>query len=240
MTAARVAPEKTPEAGEKTLADRAFKLLRQDILSGRLKPDERLKLAELQQHYGIGISPIRESLMRLEGDGLVVGEGQRGFAVASVSLEELEDLTHARQELEAVMLRNAIDRGDAEWEAEIIAAFHRLSKTALPGEPSDTNSAGAWEERHRAFHHSLVAACGSPWLLRFHTQLIDHSERYRRVRMFHSMPPEQLARNVDLEHRAIMESVISRNSLDAIALLKAHIARTAEIVAAFWKNTAAG
>lgn len=234
MTAGRLAPDKPRDVFEKTLSEKAFNLLRHDILAGRLKPTERLKLVELQKHYSIGISPIRESLMRLEGDGLVVSEGQKGFAVASVSLKELQDLTWARQQLEAVMITSAIDRGNAEWEAAIIAAFHRLSKTPLPSNSADLSTANSWEERHREFHHALVSACDSPWLMRFHAQLVDHSERYRRVRMFHSFPMEQQARNIDLEHRAIMEAVIARSADDAVRLLTQHIQRTADIVANYW------
>ena len=235
MTAARLASDKPLAASEKTLSEKAFNLLRHDILGGRLKPAERLKLVELQKHYSIGISPIRESLMRLEGDGLVVSEGQKGFAVASVSLKELEDLTWARQQLEAIMLTAAMGRGDAEWEAGIIAAFHRLSKNPLPSDSSDLTAVNLWEERHREFHHALVYACESPWLMRFHAQLVDHSERYRRVRMFHSFPLEQQARNIDLEHRAIMDAVIARSTDEAARLMTQHIQRTADIVAAYWK-----
>jgi len=235
MTAARLASDKPLEASEKTLSEKAFNLLRHDILGGRLKPAERLKLVELQKHYSIGISPIRESLMRLEGDGLVVSEGQKGFAVASVSLKELEDLTWARQQLEAIMLTAAMGRGDAEWEAGIIAAFHRLSKNPLPSDSSDLTAVNLWEERHREFHHALVSACESPWLMRFHAQLVDHSERYRRVRMFHSFPLEQQARNIDLEHRAIMDAVIARSTDEAARLMTQHIQRTADIVTAYWK-----
>ena len=55
---------------EKTLAERALRLLREDILAGRLAPDARLKVAALQARYGLGISPLREALLRLSSEGL--------------------------------------------------------------------------------------------------------------------------------------------------------------------------
>lgn len=219
---------------DRTLADKAYRRLRDDILAGKRAPDERLKLVELQKIYGIGISPLRESLMRLEGDGLVVSEGQKGFAVASVSLAELIDLTRTRQQLERLMIEAACARGDADWEAGIVAAFHRLSRTPLPGSLEDSEAGAAWEGRHRAFHHALIAACGSPWLLRFHAQLVDHSQRYRRIRMFRAQPAEP-ARNVEEEHRAIMDAVLARDAERAAKLLAAHLGRTAEIVKACWE-----
>ncbi|MDP3797349.1 MAG: FCD domain-containing protein [Polaromonas sp.] len=222
-------------ASEKTLADRALRLLREDILAARLAPDTRLRIVELQTRYGLGISPLREALLRLASEGLVVAEGQRGFAVASVSLAELEDLTRARIRLESAILAEAIEQGDAEWEAGMIAALHRLSRTPLPHDAQDAEAIDLWEERHRAFHQSLVAGCGSVWLLRMHAQLTEHSERYRRVRLFHSMPPLQLARKVDEEHQALMQALLDRDTPRVAELVKQHLEYTARVVASLWK-----
>lgn len=220
---------------EKTLAERALRLLRDDILAARLAPDMRLRIVELQRRYDLGISPLREALLRLVSEGLVVVEGQRGFAVASVSLAELEDLTRARVCLESAILAEAVAHGDAEWEANMLAAFHRLSRTPLPDSMHDAQATALWEERHRAFHQSLVAGCGSAWLLRLQVQLSEHSERYRRVRLFHSVPPLQLARKVDEEHRALMEALLNRDAAGAAALIKQHLEYTAQVVASLWQ-----
>lgn len=220
---------------DKTLAERALRLLRDDIMAARLAPGTKLRMVELQQRYGLGISPLREALLRLASEGLVVVEGQRGFAVASVSLAELEDLTRARVRLEAAILAEAVERGDADWEAGMLAAFHRLSRTPLPQDTRDTEAMALWEERHRTFHQALVAGCGSPWLLRLHNQLTEHSERYRRVRLFHSVAPAQLVRNVNDEHQALMQALLDRDAVRAAALMKQHLERTAQAVASLWQ-----
>lgn len=211
-----------------------MRLLREDILSARLAPDARLRIAELQTRYGLGISPLREALLRLVSEGLVVAEGQRGFAVASVSLAELRDLTRARICLEGALLTEAVAQGDDEWEVGMVAAFHRLSRTPLPRAADDAEATALWEERHRAFHQSLVAGCGSPWMLRMHAQLAEQTERYRRVRLFHSMPPAQLARNVDKEHEALMQALMDRDAPRAVKLMTAHLEQTAQAVAGLW------
>lgn len=220
---------------EKTLADRALTLLREDILAGRLAPDARLKVNELQQRYDLGISPLREALMRLSVEGHVVAEGQKGFRVAPISLEDLADLTRARKEIEQIALADSMGRGGPDWEAAVMAAFHLLSRTPLP-RSDDEAAARTWEARHRAFHHALVSACASQWILRMHAQLVEHSERYRRVRLFHSALPRQLARDVDAEHRAILDAVLSRDTKRATRLVCEHIDRTAEAVASYWKQ----
>jgi DNA-binding GntR family transcriptional regulator len=228
------AARQTPAEPLRTLADRAYAAIRKDVLGGRLAPGERLKLAELQSRYGLGISPLREALMRLAAEGLLIAEGQRGFAVAAVSLEELRDLAATRQRLETAALRDAIAKGDEEWEAGVVASFHRLSRTPLPADASQFEAAHLWEQRHRAFHHALVAACGSPWTLRLIGQLVDQTERYRRARLLAARPRTSLARDVDAEHRAILEAVLARNAGEAARLLAAHLARTADLVAALW------
>jgi DNA-binding GntR family transcriptional regulator len=224
---------------EKTLADRALSLVRGDILAGRLPPEARLKLGELQKRYGLGLSPLREGLMRLAAEGHVVAEGQKGFRVAPVSAEDLADLTRARMDIETLALTSSIERGGADWEAGLVAALHLLSRAPLPRSTSERAQASEWEARHRDFHLALVAACGSQWIKRMQAQLMDHSERYRRVRLFHSVPRRQLARNVEAEHRAIVEAALARDAAKACRLLREHLKRTADVVASYWEKPGA-
>ncbi len=225
----------SPETDDKTLADKALRLLRDDILATRLAPDTRLRIVELQKRYGLGISPIREALLRLISDGFVVAEGQRGFAVSSVSIEELQDLTRARIRLEAVLISEAIALGDDQWESGVVAAFHMLSRARLPAGYQDLAAATQWEACHRAFHDALLSGCESPWLLRMQAQLAEHAERYRRIRMFHSVPNAELAHSINDEHEALMQAVLGRDITKATALLENHLNNTANAVTGFWK-----
>ena len=199
------------QATDKTLAEIAYKRIREDLLAGSLGASTRLRVNELKERYGLGLSPLREALLKLTSEGFVIAEGQRGFAVAPLSLGELADITQTRQHIEAIALSESIDKGDADWEAAIMSAFHRLSRAPLPNGPSDAQAILNWEQKHRAFHDSLIVACASPWMIGFHSQLVDHSERYRRARLFSTVPATQIARDIEMEHRAIMESVLSRD-----------------------------
>src|SRR5438270_5360420 len=69
----------------RTRADRIYRQLRSDILTGRLSPGQRLPFAELCQHYDVSIGVLREVLPRLTEQGLVSAEPQIGFRVMSVS-----------------------------------------------------------------------------------------------------------------------------------------------------------
>ena len=89
----------------------AYRLLRRDILTTRLRPGAPLKLSTLRNSYGIGWTPLREALSRLEAERLVTSISNRGFAVAPVSRIELEDLSRARCVVDLPLLQESIEKG---------------------------------------------------------------------------------------------------------------------------------
>lgn len=214
-----------------TLTDRIYRKLREDILAGTLAPDLRLRVEALKQRYECGASPIREALSRLSGDGLVVIEDRRGFAVAGISLDELWDVTETRVILETAALSDAIRNSghgiesDA-WEAAILAAFHRLAK--LDRRLGKEEPTPEWECLHGEFHESLVSACHLHKLQQCRFQMFEQSERYRRLSLARSV----VDRDVSGEHEAIMEATLDRDEETACRLLAEHIRRTAEFVEA--------
>lgn len=218
-------PERPDMGVQSTLTDQAYRRLRSAILSGALAPDTKLRVEHIKLEMGTGASAVREALLRLSGESLVRMEERRGFFVSSITLDDLWDLTRMRIDLETDALRMAIQHGDDEWEAGIVAAFHRLS--LLDAKLREEPPTHEWEERHCEFHQALVAACKSTWLMRFRRILFDQSERYRRL----SLLQLSVERDVPGEHRAIMETTLARDVDAACNHLKAHIQRTAEIVA---------
>jgi DNA-binding GntR family transcriptional regulator len=212
---------------ERTLADRAYHRLRKDIVAGRLPAGGKLKLETLVAGYGVGMSPLRDALARLVGDGLAASEGQRGFWVPPLSLAEFDDITRVRRLVESEALALSIQQGDARWELGVRAAFAALDEAerALPGraEALSVEIAAQWEGCNRAFHAALVAACGSPLLIQLQDRLYLQSERYRWV----SLKTSRGDRPVDEEHRAIFDAAIARNPLRAVRMIESHLAQTA-------------
>ncbi len=222
----------------RSLADRAYLRLRSEIIDGNLIPGDRLRAAELHKRFGLGLTPIREALMRLSTEGLVDAESRRGPRVMQASIAELADIMATRREIERLCLTRAIEYGDAAWEAEIVASLHVLSRTPLPDLPDDRGAAVQWEAQHRRFHFALVAACGSNWLLRFWNLLADHSERYRKIRLVNHRVEEAQVRDINAEHTAIMEAVVSRDSARANALMDTHLLATEKAVAQLFNSEA--
>ncbi len=210
----------------KTRTSEIYGELRKDILECRLKPGARLRSDELKAQYDIGLSPLREALMKLASDGLVVLEEHKGFRVASVSKSDLLDVTFLRKELDSTGIKLSIEKGGDRWEANIVAALHELSRRKKIGDDGLIDS--EWEVRHRAFHYSLVAACGSPWLLHFRDQLYDLADRYRRL----SVQYLQAARDDLAEHQEIASAVLARDTDASVFLIRRHLDATIRIVLA--------
>lgn len=169
---------------------------------------------------------MREACCRLASEGLVTIEDQRGFRVAPISRADLLDLTRTRQQIETLALRAAITHGDIAWEGEVTAALHRLLRRAPAAESGTLDE--AWEAEHARFHATLLGACGSPWLLKFHATLFDQSERYRRLAQAYG----RAGRDIAGEHTALVRATLERDAERACALLTEHLARTTELVLA--------
>jgi len=198
-------------------------LLRADIIDCVLVPGQRLKFEELRTRYDAGIGSLREALLQLESDGLVITESNRGFCVAPVSIADLEDITELRVDIERKALTDSILHGDDSWEASIVASLHMLLKMESGISRNALHHRMVWEERHRRFHDSLIAACSSTWLKRFRRILWDQSQRYRALSMMQNRNPGRVN-----EHRDLMELVVARNVEGAVAQMEQHIRHTAD------------
>ena len=206
----------------KTIAHGLFLRLREDILKCRLRPGDRLRLDALRDAYGVGMSPLREALSRLSSMGLVTLEGQRGFSVARISIEDLLGLTKSRVWIEALALRFAVTTGDRNWEAEILASAHRLSGCPIYlSNGAERVSNEAWQAQHRAFHTALVSVDTSEHILRFREHLYDLSDRYRRLSGLSTTE-----RDIAGEHKALAEATLARNIRLAAEIMTNHLVET--------------
>ncbi|WP_417522857.1 GntR family transcriptional regulator [Marinovum sp.] len=200
-----------------TDAESAYATLRQAIVTGALKPDRKLKIAELRSEFGFGAAPLREALSRLIGERAVVQQSNRGFYVRSATAAEVEDLGRVRILLETEALRDSLARGDDAWEAQLVAAYHSLRLAE-----DRATSAQEIETRNRAFHDALVSAATSDWLLDLRGQIYAHHERYRHLSR--SLGPS--GRDTPAEHAAIYEAAIARDVEATCALTAQHIELT--------------
>ncbi|WP_430468775.1 GntR family transcriptional regulator [Vreelandella titanicae] len=196
-----------------TASSRIFEVLREDLLNGRFEAGERLSISLLKETYQVGLSPLREALNRLAAYGLLRHENQRGFRILELTREELDDITEMRRQVEGIAVERAIANGDEEWESQLLAANHRLTRAGA------STSIYEWEQLHTRFHNALVAPCGSVWLLRFISQLYDQFDRYRRV----APSAPELRQRLDAQHGELVALALARDAKGARALIEEHI-----------------
>jgi GntR family transcriptional regulator, carbon starvation induced regulator len=209
----------------RTLADRTSDQIRAAILTGAFAPGSPLRPAGLAESLGVSPTVVRESLVRLTGEHIVQSDPHRGFRVRTLSADDLLDLTRVRVELECLALRWSIDRGDLQWESELVSAHHMYAAT-VRGLGDDVGRADELGAVHGRLHHAMVSACGSPHLLDVRTSLFGAAELYRRWTRYR----RGVHRDVLSEHQAIVDACLSRDVALATSLMAAHIERTASLV----------
>ena len=211
----------------RTIAELAYHRLRQDILWGQFAPGSPLRSDKLRARYGVGVSPLREALMRLVSERLVTLVGQRGFRVAPLTAYDVEDTMATRLVIEGQALTRSIERGDVAWETAVVAAFHALSRHPIPKKPGPSTE--VWALHHRRFHMALLAACGSRWHIELAGLLFDQAERHRILRANFG-PQERLKRDTIREHRQIFKATLARDAKAAMRALERHYRETAKQV----------
>jgi DNA-binding GntR family transcriptional regulator len=202
----------------KTLVEDAYLRLREDIIEGKYESGARLRVEHLKDNYGVGAGTLREALSLLVADSLVATEGQRGFSVTPLSLDDLDDLTHTRILLETEALRLALRKGSDDWEAELVAAFHRLTKVEERFRKTSPR-VREWEDRNKSFHEALIDACGSRWLRHMLAILYRQAERYRHF----SITKSSVKRDIHAEHTEIFEAALRRDEKRAVEALTRHV-----------------
>jgi DNA-binding GntR family transcriptional regulator len=208
-----------------TLSSDIIERLRNDILKGAIVPGARLRADELRLKYAVSLTPVREALMRLAAQGLVIAEDQRGFHVAPISRANLKEVNGLRTMLECLALRKSIELGNIDWESNVVATLHKLEAYSSRRKDDATAIDDGWERCHRAFHMALIEGCGMPLLLDFCRSLHDLADRYRRVFL-------PLTRRVDRqkEHERIAAAACKRDVELAVKHLTKHIALTETLV----------
>ena len=207
----------TSDPSSPTVGEATYQRLREDIIACRLLPGHKLRLEALRERYDAGVSTLREILNRLASESLVVAEGQKGFAVAPVTRQDLKEIADIRLLLESHALGLSLANGDLEWEGRVVAAHHKLAATErklLAGQERHTVN---WVRYDFAFHNALISACGSQVLLDLHAAIFDRFLRY------HMLAASFRGGGVVDDHKALYELALARNVDGAQAMMASHV-----------------
>ncbi|MBL8571345.1 MAG: FCD domain-containing protein [Phreatobacter sp.] len=200
-----------------TAGESAYGRIRADIITGVLSPGMKLKLEVLRRDYGASVSTLRETLSRLVSEKLVLAEGQRGFEVMRISVENLLDVAALRKFLETHALRQSFAQGDVDWEARVISAHHKLAQMEARMAEGDRTDADLWKRYDWLFHQALVSACGSQVLMDAHATVFERYLRYQMIALSYR------GAIAAAEHLAMKEAALRRDADEACDLLARHI-----------------
>lgn len=195
------------------LRDVVFNTLRKAILTGELKPGERLMEIHLADQLGVSRTPIREAIRKLELEGLVTMIPRRGAEVAQITEKNLKDVLEVRRALDALCAELACERITEEETARLKKACDDFEKAVATG------SATVIAEADVALHDIIVAATGNQRLIQLISNLSEQMYRYR----FEYIKDEKEHIHLVEEHRMIYESILARDKAKAAQAAREHI-----------------
>ena len=195
------------------LRDVVFNTLRQAILTGELKPGERLMEIHLANRLGVSRTPIREAIRKLELEGLVTMIPRRGTEVAQITEKSMSDVLEVRRAMDALCVELACERITDEELAELKKACEGFEQAVR------TKDAKKIAQADVELHDIIVQATGNQRLIQLVNNLSEQMYRYRFEYIKDFTQHEKLVE----EHRIMYESLVRKDAETASAAAKTHI-----------------
>ncbi len=217
----------TPDAAEPAPAEHsgaersAYELIRSAIVENRYTSGERLVEQRIAEEFGLSRTPVREALRRLEAEGLVVAQKNRGARVRPISATEVVDLYGLRMRLESYAAELAATRAtddEITLLGEAVETFGRI-RVELGGGPHDIDGLRRLNTANQAIHRAIVDAARHDRLAAMLGRTVDIPLVFRAFSIF---GPDELERS-DLFHRLICDAIRRRDGARAARLMGEHI-----------------
>jgi len=177
-----------------------YEELRSAIVEGRIRPNERLIEAELAERLDVSRTPIRESMLRLAADGLVISR-RRGWVVREHSPQEIQDIYEVRAALEGYAARLAAQRASDDMITEIVR-IHKSYVAEL-----QQISRGHLIEHNDAFHNAVIAASGNARL----AEQIQRNTAFYFVHRIAGFLSDDEVRNSIAGHQELVDALVARD-----------------------------
>lgn len=159
----------------KSLAEHIYQDLEAKIISGALKPGQRIIEEELCSNYGVSRSPVREALRMLESHGFLEREPRKGVSVTRITLKEAEDIYTIRARLDSLAIYLAIKYN----KPRVLPKLKNLHQKMI--ETAGRNSVNEYYRLNRQFHDAISQACENQRLMRLLDTFDKQTMRYRRM-----------------------------------------------------------
>jgi DNA-binding GntR family transcriptional regulator len=203
-----------------SIAQKAYDLIRGEILTCSLAPGQQIVQARLVEKFGLGMTPIREALLRLAHEGLVQPYPRFGYIVSPVTEEMVRHLYEVRMILETAAVRLAVERA-SDAQLRQVAESARFTYVYKNHEQYVR-----FLERNAAFHDSIAMLAGNPRLADLLRGLFDELSR-----IFHlGLDLRDSAEEMQSEHTDLAEALLARDADRAGQVVRAQIGRSQQRV----------
>jgi DNA-binding GntR family transcriptional regulator len=195
------------------LSDRLRETLEEEIVTGALKPGDRLEEIALAERFGVSRTPIREALLQLSAAGLIANRPRRGAVVAEIGPRRLVEMFAVMAELEGMCARLAARRAGPEEVATIRGAHEACRRAA------ETHDVDAYYRLNEIFHVKIRQAARNGFLFDECDGLQRRLRPYRRLQL---RARGRIARSFE-EHEAIVAAIESGDGEGAASAMRAHV-----------------
>ncbi len=195
-----------------TAAQQVLESLRRGLVSGALRPGQRVTQEDVALHLGVSVAPVREALRVLEQEGQLVYRPRRGYVVTELRIADLEEIYELRRVLEERLARLALPDLDDETLTRVRAAARECEVAGESGDVAHQLAA------NRRFHFALLEGAEQPHTMRMIRLLWDSTESYRAS--YYNSPAER--RRAAKAHKRIIAAVAARDADRLVAELDAH------------------
>lgn len=202
------------------LRDVVFNTLRQAILTGEMKPGERLMEIHLANKLGVSRTPIREAIRKLELEGLVIMIPRRGAEVAQITWKNLKDVLEVRKALDVLAIELACERMTQEELQKLCKACEAFKDATKNGDLRKI------AESDVVLHDIIVYSTRNNRLIQLVNNLSEQMYRYRFEYIKDVSQHERLVK----EHNDIYESILKKNKKAAADAVRRHIDNQEEAI----------
>lgn len=198
--------------------DGVYQHLRRAVLDGEFSAGERLGEVELGEKLGVSRTPIREAIMRLTQDGLLIAEANKGVRVRTLSAEEARDTYIVREELDGLAAALAATNHTPKDTVNLQAALNALNA-------SQTRDYRQQTQLDLAFHRAVTIASHNATLIDLAQDLEQRIALIKHQTQNYNAHPQ-----TDAQHTAILRAVLARNATAAKAAAQKHVRTFAALV----------
>ncbi|AQT82944.1 GntR family transcriptional regulator [Mycolicibacterium litorale] len=206
-------------------AEQVYTALREEILTGELRPGTSLSVLKMADRFGASRTPVRDAFLRLESDGLVSLIDRQGARVSPISIRGVRDLFEIRTMLESDATRRVAAAAEQDEKIGELFAGLRAEFEAIAGQDDTPARRDRFYELTEAYDQAVIATTRNQHLSRIIAELRPHSARLRIIA--HS--PRRLEESLS-EHLAMCDAILAHDPGAAASACIEHLAKTQRTV----------